>query len=50
VGLALAFLPVFLSPVRSLRTMPEPVGLEDAEGEVLAGIGRVPRSTLDDRA
>jgi MFS family permease len=50
VGLALAFLPVFLSPVRSLRTMPEPVGLEDAEGEVLAGIGRVPSSTLDDRA
>jgi MFS family permease len=50
VGLALAFLPVFLSPVRSLRTMPEPVGLEDAEGEVLTGIGPVPSSTLDDRA
>ena len=35
VGQSLAFLPVFLSPVRSLRTMPEPVGdaLAEAEGE-----------------
>jgi MFS family permease len=37
-GVALAFLPVLLSPVRSLKTVPEPVGLEDTEGEVLAGV------------
>ena len=35
IGMSLAFLPVLLSPVRTLREMPEPVAdpLAEAEGE-----------------
>jgi len=35
IGMSLAFLPVLLSPVRSLRQMPEPVAdpLAEAQGE-----------------
>ena len=43
VGMSLAFLPVLLSPVRSLRTVPGPAEAEPAEGEALVGPGLAPR-------
>jgi MFS family permease len=39
IGVSTAFLPVLLSPVRSLKTVPEPAEAERGEGEVLVGPG-----------
>jgi MFS family permease len=47
IGISTAFLPVLLSPVRSLRTVPEQA-LGPAEGEVLVGPGLAP-PPVDDR-
>jgi MFS family permease len=38
-GVSLAFLPVLLSPVRSLRTIPEPVEADAGEGDALVHPG-----------
>jgi MFS family permease len=42
IGISTAFLPVLLSPVRSLKTVPEAPEPEPADGEVLAGPGFTP--------
>jgi MFS family permease len=42
IGISTAFLPVLLSPVRSLKTVPETPEPEPADGEVLAGPGFTP--------
>ena len=48
VGISLACLPVLLSPVRSLRKMPESVEATRADEEVLVGPGLAPPA-VDDR-
>ena len=42
IGMSFAFLPVLLSPVRSLQDVPEPADAHPREGEVLAGPGLAP--------
>ena len=49
VGVSLAFLPVLLSPVRSLREVPEPVETEAGEGDALVRPVTSP-PPVDDRA
>jgi MFS family permease len=48
VGMSLAFLPVLLSPVRSLREMPETAEPRRADEEILVGPGIAP-PPVDDR-
>ena len=50
IGSAVAFLPVLLSPVRSLRRVPEPAEEPLPEGEALAAAGPAPRATVDEHA
>jgi fucose permease len=47
IGTSLAFLPVLLSPVRSLREVPEPVDAREGDALVLPGVPSTP--TVDDR-
>jgi MFS family permease len=48
-GMTLAFLPVLLSPVRSLRRVPEPTEPPAGDGEMLAGPGLTPTPPVDER-
>jgi predicted MFS family arabinose efflux permease len=49
-GMSLAFLPVLLSPVRSLRQVPEPADAPPAEGELLPPPGLTAPPPLDERS
>jgi MFS family permease len=49
-GMSLAFLPVLLSPVRSLRQVPEPADAPPAEGELLPAPGLTAPPPLDERS
>jgi MFS family permease len=49
VGVSLAFLPVLLSPVRSLRTIPEPIEPEIGEGDALVHPGVAAPPPVDER-
>jgi MFS family permease len=48
VGVSLAFLPVLLSPVRSLRSVPESEKPLAADGDALPGLGPAPGSAVDE--
>jgi MFS family permease len=50
IGMSTAFLPVLLSPVRSLRHVPEPAEAPLPDGEALAAVGSAPAPTTDGHA
>jgi MFS family permease len=50
VGVSLAFLPVLVSPVRSLRSVPELPEEPAGDGEALAGVGPAPSPAADEHA